>query len=496
MNLFKKGIFTLLITCLAVSCDDEFEAIQPNLSSDGPGLTEISFSSFDADSGPDADGLDDGTFVTVKPLAIGVSSYVVDFGHGTPVTISENGSTASYDYPNTDAQATYTITVTAMSDKGFEDVSMSEDLTVNHTPAGVTSVPDAPTHRDTNVFALFSDGFMYNGAMLSWEHGDAAAGGAVVSPVEGNDVIQLSRLGSSSASLSMDAIDIADTFIDGVASTHIHFDVHSDFATGVDVLKVSLVDGSASTSYEVDALALTDGEWTSFDFDLATGFSADVQSVDEIKFEVGTGGTANDHGTIHVDNVYLYKSSSDQILNGDFNDKMEMWKFPTFTDGTTNPFGSSSDGSDFDIDGNDVGGKTAGAKWSSSQSAGALKSPNSRYAYQELLLTPNTDYELKYQYAIKSDSGDDPIGGRRVVGLVMDGYYVDGADAVGELHSNNLAVHEGFIAEGKFSSTTDDAGTVVSLPFSTGDSGEVAVMFYAVTPKDAYIDNVKVVLAP
>lgn len=125
-----------------------------------------------------------------------------------------------------------------------------------------------------------------------------------------------------------------------------------------------------------------------------------------------------------------------------------------------------------------------------------MRSANSRYAYQELLLSPNTEYVLEYQYAIKNDSGDDPIGGRRVVGLVMDGYYVDGADAVAELHSNNLGFHEGFVAEGKFSSTPGDVGTFVTLPFTTGDTGEVAVMFYAVTPKDAYIDNVKVLPAP
>lgn len=494
MNLFKKGIFALLIAILVVSCDDEYEAIQPSQNSDGPGLTEISFSSFDVTSGPDENGLDDGTYVTVKPLAIGVSSYVVDFGHGSAVTIPQNGGSASYDYPNILAQATYTITVTAKSDKGFDDVSLSEDVTINHSVAAVTSVPDAPTLRDANVYALFSDGFEYNGALLSWEHGTGVAGGAVVTPVEGNDVVQLSRLGTSPASLTMDAIEVANTFIDDVASTHIHFDVHSDFATGVDVIKVSLMNGS--TSYEVDALALTDGDWTSFDFELATGFSTAVESIDAIKFEVGTGGTANDHATIHVDNVYLHKPTSDVIMNGDFNDKMEMWKFPTFTNGTTNPFGSSSDGSDLDYNGNDTGGKTAGAKWSASQSGGALRSANSRYAYQELLLSPNTEYVLEYQYAIKNDSGDDPIGGRRVVGLVMDGYYVDGADAVAELHSNNLGFHEGFVAEGKFSSTPGDVGTFVTLPFTTGDTGEVAVMFYAVTPKDAYIDNVKVLPAP
>jgi len=168
-----------------------------------------------------------------------------------------------------------------------------------------------------------------------------------------------------------------------------------------------------------------------------------------------------------------------------------MWKFPTFTDGTTNPFGSSSDGSDLDYDGNDVG-KTRGAKWSSSQSGGEWRSSNSRYAYQELALTPNANYILQYQYAIKNDAGDDPIGGRRVVGLIMDGYYVDGADAVDDIPSENLGYHEGFIAQGKFSSTPGDVGTFVNIPFTAPSDGQVSIMFYAVTPKDAYIDNVKV----
>jgi len=496
MNLFKKGIFTLMVMALAVSCDDELEPLQPALNSSGQGVSEITFSSFNTTSGPDASGLNDGTYVTVTPLAIGVTHYVIDFGHGTPVTVQQiNGkAAASYNYPNSGAQATYTVTVTAKSDKGLADVTLTQSLVVEHTPPPVTSVPSSPSHRDGNVFALFSDGFEYDGSLYSWEHGQSAAGGRSVTPIEGNDVIQLSYLGNSSSSLTMDELVIADTFVPGAASTHIHFDVHSDFASGVDVLKVSLHNGS--TSYEIDGLLLNDGEWTSFSLDLSSDFSAAVEAIDEIVFEVGTGGTANDHGTIHVDNVFLSKPTGDMILNGDFNDKQEMWRFPIFTDGTTDPFGSTSDGSDLDYDGNDVGGKTPGAKWSSSQSGGALKSSASRYAYQELLLTPNTDYVLEYQYAIKDDSGDDPIGGRRVVGVVMDGYYVDGSKAVNELHSNNLGAHEGYVAEGKFSSTAGDVGTFVTLPFTTGDSGEVAVMFYAVTPKDAYIDNVKVFPAP
>ncbi len=60
MNLLKKGIFALLITSLIVSCDDEYDVITPNEHSTGPGLTEITFSSFKATVGPDENGFEDG----------------------------------------------------------------------------------------------------------------------------------------------------------------------------------------------------------------------------------------------------------------------------------------------------------------------------------------------------------------------------------------------------------------------------------------------------
>ena len=121
MNIFKKGIFALLITGLIVSCEED-DSIMAHENTEGTGLTEISFSSFEATPGPDENGIEDGTYVTVKPLAVGVTSYNVDFGDGsTPVTITEPGgtaATASHDYPNELEEVTYTITVTAKSNAG------------------------------------------------------------------------------------------------------------------------------------------------------------------------------------------------------------------------------------------------------------------------------------------------------------------------------------------------------------------------------------------
>ena len=497
MNLLKTGIFTLLVAGLIFSCDDEYELIAPVDNSTGPGLSEITFSSFDATSGPDENGMEDGTYITVKPIAVGVDYYEVDFGNGdAPVTVevSGYGDSASYDYPNEDEEATYTITVVAKSNSGLADVTLTDNITVTHEVQSINTAPAEPTGRRYNVFSIFTDGGVVDGTSIGYPIGDDATGGSVITVDSGNTILEFSRLGNDNGLIELkDEVVIADAFYSGVAATNIHFDVHSNFAVGIDKLKITLVDNTNSVDYVIDEIDLTDGQWAGFDYDLATDFSAPVVQFDEIKFELGTGGTANDHATINVDNVYMSRMTGSTLINGDFEGGQDFWKWGIFTNGETNPFGSTSDGSDFDIDGNDTGGKTRGAKWSSSQSAGEWRSSSSRYAYQELSLAPNTNYVLEYQYAIKDDSGTDPFGGRKVVGLILDAQYVDGADAADDL-SNNLGYHEGFIAEGKFSDTVNDAGTTVQISFTTNDNGDVAIMFYAVTPKDAYVDNVKVYL--
>ncbi len=470
MNLLKKATSALLIMGIVISCDDEgFIPIAPDDSFNGE--TAAVFSSFStATSG-------DGTVVSVTPITVGVDSYVVDFGDGSPITAAQ-GETVTYDYPNINASEDYTITVTAGG------TTKTEDITVNHSVESISTAPPSPEGKRYNLLNIFTDVSSV---------GSVASGGKVVALESGNNLLEFSRLHSESGVLELsDEVVIADAFYSGVGSSNIHFDVHSNFATGIDKLKITFVDNTNAVNHVIDDLDLIDGEWTGFDFDLSTDLSPAVAQFDEILFELGTGGTANDHATITVDNIYMTRMTGATILNGDFEDGQDFWKWTTFTDGETNPFGSSSDGSDFDYDGNDTGGKTRGAKWSSSQSGGEFRSSSSRYAYQELVLTPGANYILEYQYAIKDDSGTDPIGGRRVVGLILDQHYDDGADAVDNL-GNNLGFDEGFVAEGKFSDTNNDFGTLVQIPFTANSSGEVAVMFYAVSPKDAYIDNVKVI---
>lgn len=182
----------------------------------------------------------------------------------------------------------------------------------------------------------------------------------------------------------------------------------------------------------------------------------------------------------------LFVPITPQILNGDFSDGQNDWKVSSFPGGTTSPFNSSSDGSWLNYDGSDNGAKTAGAKWTRSTSAGEWVSSSSRYAYQAIIVSPNTDYILEYEYAIKDDTATDPTGGRRIVGEILDGHFSDGNDAVASSNAGALASHVGTQALGKTVFTT------VEERFTSNDSGQIAIWIYGVTPVDAYVDNVKV----
>ncbi|WP_158979262.1 PKD domain-containing protein [Cellulophaga sp. L1A9] len=184
-----------------------------------------------------------------------------------------------------------------------------------------------------------------------------------------------------------------------------------------------------------------------------------------------------------------------EIIHGDFNlDDSAMsdaWKIANTT-GNSNPFGRSSDGSCAEYDGTDDGSKTRGAKWSSSQSAntdGTAVAGDTRYAYQAITLSPNTDYIFEYEYAIVTGGAET----NSVVASILNGHYSDSAEAVA---SNALVAHVGTESKGKFADNSCTGGTTMKLQFRSNSVGEVAIFIYAVTDKDAYVDNVKVYPAP
>lgn len=584
MNLLKKAILALLITGFIVSCEDDDTIVAPIEGDAGTGLTEITFPEIPTSS-VKASG--DGTIITIRPQGLGIDSYVVDFGDlnstSDIVTITEDAGTATYDYPNNIAEGTYTITVTAKSDKGFPDVVQTFNVTVEPGITAVTSAPDSPIILDENVYAVFSDGIESDGAFIAYtnqllgsnfDDGDAEYGDVEVGDIK-NNVIQYSKLHDAiAASISFDpTIIIADVFGTGASADYIHLDLHSIHDIGVDKVKITL----GGKTFEQD---LGDDVWTGVDIDFA---SEGITQIDEITLELGTGGTASNEATLNVDNIYLYReplsipeftfdevasdfdvtftdaselatsyswdfgdgigSSTDQsptysynddglekaymvtltttnsidkttsitkevivggpagpinpeIIHGDLNlddsSMSDAWKIANPPSAKSDPFNRSSDGSCTNYDGTDNGAKTRGAKLGASASAadidGAPVAGVTRYGYQAVTLTPNTDYVFEYEYAIKTGGSPD----NAIVASILNGHF-DGSVV---LDSNPLIRHVGTIAEGKFSDDSCSYGTLVQETFRSNAVGEVAIFFYSFTDVDAFVDNIKIYPAP
>ena len=578
MDLLKKGILTLFVIVFITSCEEN--DFIPTENYTGTGLTEITFSSLSSSVEADENGLKDGTYITVKPLAIGVSSYEVDFGAGTsPITISgASGTTVSYDYSNDFETANYTITVTAKSDKGLSDVVLTDNITVNHSINTVSSSPDSPIILNGNVFSVFSDGTQNDGTLNAYTNtisgSNLEAGTAEYNEVEVGDlknkVIQYSRLqGTNKASITFSTpIIIADVFGTNASADYLHVDLHSIHEVGVDKVKITL----GGKTFEQ---TLTNNVWTGLDLDFA---SEGITQIDAITFELGADATASNEATLNVDNIYLYRaplsvpefifdevasdydvtfenaselatsyswdfgdgsgSSTDEnptysyandglekmymvtltttnslnkptsiskevtvggpsgplnpeILWGHFDGSSSEvygdWKIAN-TPGSSNPFSGSSDGSCTNYDGVDTGSKSRGAKWSSSNSAddadGTADAGDTRYAYQAVTVSPNTDYIFEYEYAIRTGGAET----NSVVASILNGHYSDSDVA---LASNALVEHIGTEAKGKFADNSCSGGTTVKLKFRSNAVGEVAIFIYTFTNKDAYVDNVK-----
>jgi len=198
------------------------------------------------------------------------------------------------------------------------------------------------------------------------------------------------------------------------------------------------------------------------------------------------GATSTITKDVVVENIFV--AITPELLNPDFENGQDDWKFSTFTGGTTSPYNSSSDGSWLDITGADTGAKTKGAKWTMSTSAGPYLSANSRFAYQATVVSPNVEYVLEFEYAIKTPAEQTGVapGGNRVMGGIIDGHYADGANAIPAFDAAPLTLHEGSEVLGK------GVFTKVEQTFVSNASGEIAILIYGITDVDAYVDNVKV----
>lgn len=244
--------------------------------------------------------------------------------------------------------------------------------------------------------------------------------------------------------------------------------------------------------YRVVSFSNESASATNFSWDFGTGDSSTDRDPSytypgegtfTVKLSISDGNGESDEITKEISVIEPEEPDAivPDVLNGDFADGQDEWKISSFTDGTTSPFNSSSDGSNIDYDGNDTGAKTAGAKWTMSTSSGVYFSSSTRFAYQAFTVSPNTSYTVEWEHAIKNDV-EDAEGGDRVVLQILDGHYSDGQDA---LNANVLSETVGNIADGKGNFT------LLKTQFDSNDSGEIAIWIYGVTNEDAYVDNVK-----
>jgi len=191
--------------------------------------------------------------------------------------------------------------------------------------------------------------------------------------------------------------------------------------------------------------------------------------------------------TIEIEVVDRFVPITPVVLNGDMENSSNDWRIDFSNGWDRNGFESSSDGSWLKYDGTDNGSKTRGAKWNKNRSAAEWANPNTRHAYQAIVVTPNWDYTLEFEYAIKDDIAEDPIGGRRFVAEILDGHFTDGFEAFTQSDSGGaLLTYLGTEVKGKTTFTT------VKVDFTSNDSGLISIWLWAVTPVDLYVDNVKV----
>lgn len=167
------------------------------------------------------------------------------------------------------------------------------------------------------------------------------------------------------------------------------------------------------------------------------------------------------------------------IINGDFelggDDKYLGWKMDKYSVGSSTPFGSSSDGAFEDYNGNPTDSKTRGAKWTGSQGAVPVTG-DSRFAYQAITVSPNTEYILEYSYSTINE-GDEAFG------EILDGHFGDSKDAV---ESEPLLKTVGTVVMGKGNFTK------IASRFTSNASGQVAIFIYVKSSGDMWVDNVKV----
>lgn len=235
----------------------------------------------------------DGTIsktVNVTASADFALSYNVDFGDESDPVMSNINETTTHTYGEA---GTYTITVTAFS-AAVETSSYTEEFEVVEILQPLQAAPKQPIRSASDVISIFSDNYE-NIANTNFYPNWNQTTTFNQMDIDGDHIIQYGNL-------NYQGIEFGAS-VDASSMEFLHLDVWTaNENMALDISPISIASGEKLVRKELIA-----GEWNSYDIPLSefTSQGLSMNDIHQIKFDGIPGG-----GTIFIDNLYFYKSSS------------------------------------------------------------------------------------------------------------------------------------------------------------------------------------------
>lgn len=339
---------------------------------------------------------------------------------------------------------------------------------------------------DVNYLQYTFTNTSLNGASYTWDFGDDNTS------TEESPVHTYGEAGTYTVSLNTKSEGGLNAEFKSVIV--IHDPVTADFtsAEGATIFTIEFTDASVNAA--------------SVMWDFGDGFQYETSEVNATVKHIYQGGpgfytvtlTAISSTGLESEKTETLAIGVPKVLGGDFEDTdtgddRNYWRVNSDAggDGTT-PYGGSSDGAFQTYDGTDTDSKTRGAKIDASKCAldadGNVNAGSTRYAYQEMDLSPGVEYYLEFSY----NNADGTI----VAGEILDGHFADGADALtASTDGSSLVELKGTVDNGEASGGTDSPQwRTIRGKFTAPSSGEVSIWMWAFGGK-SYYDNIKILPA-
>ncbi len=239
----------------------------------------------------------DGT--TVEGFSPSVLDYTVVLPEGTTdvpvVTVTTNDPEASAVVtPATAIPGTTSVLVTSANSE------VEKTYTVEFIVGAIPTEPEVaapapPALEPENVVSIFSDAFAnVEGTNFDPDWGQTTV--ASIVEIQGNETLKYESFNYQGTEFD-GSLDVSDM-------EYLHLDMWTADATSVNVFTIS--PGPVETGI---ALAITAGQWVSYDIPLSDFTDVDMADLIQFKFDGGDGSP-----TIYLDNLYFYKDPT-SVLN-------------------------------------------------------------------------------------------------------------------------------------------------------------------------------------